>query len=67
MARAPKAVDDVLERLRAARPRSELAAELGLWWLSGTYPATFGASFIPVAPELVHLVNETARNAGLSS
>jgi hypothetical protein len=59
-------ISNVLERLKAAPPRSEEAAALGLQWLAETYPAAFGANFIPVAPELANIVNAAAREAGLS-
>ena len=55
MVHAPIRANSVLERLKAAPPRSERAAKLGLQWLAETYPA-FGANFIPVAPELVNIV-----------
>lgn len=60
------AADTILDQLRTMPPgRSENAAQLGLQWLAETWPAAFGAAFIPIAPEMSSLVNDMARKAGL--
>jgi hypothetical protein len=62
----PPTADSLLDQLRALPPgRSEEAARLGLQWLAETWPAAFGADFVPIAVETFSLVNDVARKAGM--